>query len=79
MLEKDLFSLRGEFLIKLIRNYYIVNVVNNKNVQVVMMVDTWYGLDFKSMSGPESTWKNKYLMEADWRIGYEALINYLNE
>lgn len=50
---------------------------DNRTAQVVKEVDNQYGIDLKRTTGPEAIWKNKDRMRADWRKGFEILVNYL--
>lgn len=50
---------------------------NNRTAQVVKMIDGKYGLDLDRTSGPETIWKNKNGMKADWRNGFEKLLHFL--
>lgn len=49
----------------------------NRTAQVVQDEDGTYGVDLKRTTGPEAIWKNKRGMRAEWRDGFEMLVNYL--
>lgn len=52
----------------------------NRTAQTVAAENGVYNLDFGRMSGPEVIWKDKPgMMKANWRKGYEKLIEYLEE
>lgn len=50
---------------------------NNRTAQVVEEVDGKYGIDLGRTTGAEAIWKNKVGMRADWRKGFEMLLNCL--
>lgn len=51
----------------------------NRASQLVKAENGKYGIDLNRTTGPEAIWKNKTGMRADWRYGYEALIDFVLE
>lgn len=47
----------------------------NRTAQVVRATDGFFGIDLDRTTGPETIWKNKQGMKAEWRDHFEWLIN----